>query len=158
MSVKRKIGWGLCARGWFTGVIPNFLQRKEPQHQTETTSFYTIFYNLNCGENGRIPVEEVPSRVNSTLLRRKFGVNSNSSEKGSEIRKKKSSLDNSYSILLRIVIGCTLAQCSFIITLLAVIPISEYMAGGTQNSSNNYLLVLIIDLAVGIYACILPIY
>ena len=29
-----------------------------------------------------------------------------------------------------------------ILMLLAVIPISEYMAGGIQNSSNNYLLVL----------------
>ena len=36
--------------------------------------------------------------------------------------------------------------------LLAVIPISEYMAGGIQNSSNNYLLVLIFDIAVG-YFC-----
>ena len=39
-----------------------------------------------------------------------------------------------------------------IIMLLAVIPISEYMAGDTQNSSNNYLLVLIFDIAVG-YFC-----
>ena len=39
-----------------------------------------------------------------------------------------------------------------IIMLLAVIPISEYMAGSTQNSSNNYLLVLIFNIAVG-YFC-----
>lgn len=39
-----------------------------------------------------------------------------------------------------------------IIMLFAVIPISEYMAGDTQNSSNNYLLVLIFDIAVG-YFC-----
>lgn len=39
-----------------------------------------------------------------------------------------------------------------IIMLFAVIPISEYMAGCTQNSSNNYLLVLIFDIAVG-YFC-----
>ena len=39
-----------------------------------------------------------------------------------------------------------------IIMLLAVIPISEYMAGDTQNSSNNYLLILIFDIAVG-YFC-----
>ena len=39
-----------------------------------------------------------------------------------------------------------------IIMLLAVIPISEYMAGDTQNSRNNYLLVLIFDIAVG-YFC-----
>ena len=39
-----------------------------------------------------------------------------------------------------------------IIMLLAVIPISEYMASDTQNASNNYLLVLIFDIAVG-YFC-----
>ena len=39
-----------------------------------------------------------------------------------------------------------------IIMLLAVIPSSEYMAGGIQKSSNNYLLVLIFDIAVG-YFC-----
>lgn len=39
-----------------------------------------------------------------------------------------------------------------IIMLLAVIPISEYMAEDTKNSSNNYLLVLIFDIAVG-YFC-----
>ena len=39
-----------------------------------------------------------------------------------------------------------------IIMLLTVIPISEYMAGDTQNSSNNYLLILIFDIAVG-YFC-----
>lgn len=39
-----------------------------------------------------------------------------------------------------------------IIMLLAVIPIIEYMVGDTQNSNNNYLLVLIFDIAVG-YFC-----
>ena len=38
------------------------------------------------------------------------------------------------------------------IMLLAVVPISEYMAGDTKNSNNNYLLVLIFDIAVG-YFC-----
>ena len=38
-----------------------------------------------------------------------------------------------------------------IIMLLAVIPISEYIAGGIQNSSNNYLLVLTFDIAVGYF-------
>ena len=38
------------------------------------------------------------------------------------------------------------------IMLFAVIPISEYMVCDTQNSSNNYLLVLIFDIAVG-YFC-----
>lgn len=46
--------------------------------QTEATSFYTTFYNLNWGDNGRIPVEEVANRVNSIL--EKFGGNSKSSE------------------------------------------------------------------------------
>lgn len=39
-----------------------------------------------------------------------------------------------------------------IIMLLAVIPIREYMARDTQNSNNNYLLVLIFYIAVG-YFC-----
>lgn len=39
-----------------------------------------------------------------------------------------------------------------IIMLLAVIPISEHMAEDTKNSNNNYLLVLIFDIAVG-YFC-----
>ena len=39
-----------------------------------------------------------------------------------------------------------------IIMLLAVIPISEYMAEDTKNSNNNYLLVLIFEIAVG-YFC-----
>lgn len=65
-----------------TKKLPNFLQGKEPQYQTEATSFHTTFYNLNWGENGRIPVEEVANRVNSTL--EKYPVNEESSEKGSE--------------------------------------------------------------------------
>lgn len=39
-----------------------------------------------------------------------------------------------------------------IIMLLAVIPICEYMAEDTKNSNNNYLLVLVFDIAVG-YFC-----
>ena len=39
-----------------------------------------------------------------------------------------------------------------IIMLLAVIPISEHMAGDTKNPNSNYLLVLIFDIAVG-YFC-----
>lgn len=55
----------------------HFLQGKEPQYQTEATSFYTTFYNLNWNENGRIPVEEVANRVNNTL--EKYPVNEESS-------------------------------------------------------------------------------
>ena len=47
--------------------LPNFLPGKEPQYQTEAISFYTTFYNLNWGQNGRIPVEEVANRVNNSL-------------------------------------------------------------------------------------------
>ena len=70
--------------------IPNFLLGKEPQYHTEAISFYTTFYNLNWGENGRIPVEEVAERVNRTGQKfgdssessvEKFGVNSKSSVK-----------------------------------------------------------------------------
>ena len=60
-----------------TEKLPNFLQGKKPQYQTEATSFYTTFYNLNWNENGRIPVEEVANRVNSTL--EKYPVNEESS-------------------------------------------------------------------------------
>ena len=78
-----------------TEKLPNFLQGKKPQYQTEATSFYTTFYNLNWNENGRIPVEEVANRVNSTLEKypvneecsvEKFGVNAEKfgvNEKGS---------------------------------------------------------------------------
>lgn len=62
-----------------TEKLPNFLQGKKPQYQTEATSFYTTFYNLNWNENGRIPVEEVANRVNSTL--EKYPVNKESSVK-----------------------------------------------------------------------------
>ena len=63
-----------------TEKLPNYLTGKEPQYQTEGTSFFTTFYNLNWDENGRIPVEEVANRVNSTLKKypvneEKFGVN-----------------------------------------------------------------------------------
>jgi len=75
---------------------------------TEASSFFTTFYNLNWGKNERIPVEEVVERVNSPLKKypaneessvEMFGVNSKSSvktfgdtqessEKGSEIIQK----------------------------------------------------------------------
>jgi len=62
-----KRGSGLRKMRELTEKLPNFLQGKEPQYQTEATSFYTTFYNLNWGDNGRMPVEEVANRVNSTL-------------------------------------------------------------------------------------------
>jgi len=80
-----------------TEKLPNFLPGREPYYQTEASSFFTTFYNLNWRKNGRIPIEEVAKRVNSTLEKspvneKKFGekqessvkafdVNDNSSEK-----------------------------------------------------------------------------
>ena len=72
-----KRGSGLRKMRELTEKLPNFLQGKEPQYQTEATSFYTTFYNLNWNESGRIPVEEVANRVNSTL--EKYPVNEESS-------------------------------------------------------------------------------
>lgn len=246
LDYMEKRGSGLRKMRELTEKLPNFLQGKEPQYQTEATSFYTTFYNLNWDENGRIPVEEVANRVNSTLEKypvneensvEKFGVNADKFRDTSETQKKVSktaqkiidlvisdpsiTADNMANkigvtkraiekisralgvwefwftkVQTRLVIGALLLnhkqnnkpmETSFIplfaiiavliiafllaslpqvnhktryrvlyaiaiIMLLAVIPISEYMAGGIQNSSNNYLLVLIFDIAVG-YFC-----
>lgn len=85
-----KRGSGLRKMRELTEKLPNFLPGKEPQYHTEAISFYTTFYNMNWGENGRIPVEEVAERVNSTSEKyhvssessvEKFGVNSKSSVK-----------------------------------------------------------------------------
>ena len=90
MDYMEKRGSGLRKMRELTEKLPNFLPGKEPQYQTEAISFYTTFYNLNWGKNGRIPVEEVANRVNSTLEKypvneetseEKFGVNAESSEK-----------------------------------------------------------------------------
>jgi ATP-dependent DNA helicase RecG len=95
LDYMEKRGSGLRKMRELTEKLPNFLQGKEPQYQTEATSFYTTFYNLNWDENGRIPVEEVANRVNSTLEKypvneecsvEKFGVNAEKfgvNEKGS---------------------------------------------------------------------------
>ena len=246
LDYMEKRGSGLRKMRELTEKLPNFLQGKEPQYQTEATSFYTTFYNLNWSEHGRIPVEEVANRVNSTLEKypvnkessvEKFGVNADKFRDTSETQKKVSktaqkiidlvisdpsiTADNMANkigvtkraieknikslrvwefwftkVQTRLVIGALLLnhkqnnkpmETSFIplfaiiavliiafllaslpqvnhktryrvlyaiaiIMLLAVIPISEYMAGGIQNSSNNYLLVLIFDIAVG-YFC-----
>ena len=70
---------GLRKMRELTEKLPNFLPGKEPRYKTEASSFFTTFYNLNWGENGRIPVEEVADRVNSTL--KKYPVNGEGSEK-----------------------------------------------------------------------------
>ena len=77
LDYMEKRGSGLRKMRELTEKLPNFLQGKEPQYQTEATSFYTTFYNLNWSEHGRIPVEEVANRVNSTL--EKYPVNEESS-------------------------------------------------------------------------------
>lgn len=86
LDYMEKRGSGLRKMRELTEKLPNFLQSKEPQYQTEAISFYTTFYNLNWGKNGRIPMEEVANRVNSTL--EKYLENEGSSEKGSEIIQK----------------------------------------------------------------------
>ena len=70
---------GLRKMRELTEKLPNFLPGKEPRYKTEASSFFTTFYNLNWGENGRIPVEEVADRVNNTL--KKYPVNEEDSEK-----------------------------------------------------------------------------
>lgn len=69
----------MVSPGAMTEKLPNFLPGKEPQYQTEAISFYTTFYNLNWGENGRIPIEEVANRVNSSL--EKYSIDEESSVK-----------------------------------------------------------------------------
>ena len=90
LDYMEKRGSGLRKMRELTEKLPNFLPGKEPQYQTEAISFYTTFYNLNWGENGRIPIEEVANKVNSTLEKypvneegtvEKFGINAESSEK-----------------------------------------------------------------------------
>ena len=90
LDYMEKRGSGLRKMRELTEKLPNFLPGKEPLYKTEASSFFTTFYNLNWGENGRISVEEVADRVNSTLKKypvnggaseKKFGVNEKSSEK-----------------------------------------------------------------------------
>ena len=98
LDYMEKRGSGLRKMRELTEKLPNFLPGKEPLYKTEASSFFTTFYNLNWGENGRISVEEVADRVNSTLKKypvnggaseRKFGVNAEKfgvNEKSSEKR------------------------------------------------------------------------
>lgn len=90
LDYMEKRGSGLRKMRELTEKLPNFLPGKEPHYKTEASSFFTTFYNLNWGENGRISVKEVADRVNSTLKKypvneecseRNFGVNDKSSEK-----------------------------------------------------------------------------
>lgn len=79
LDYMEKRGSGLRKMRELTEKLPNFLPGKEPLYKTEASSFFTTFYNLNWGENGRIPVEKVAERVNSTL--KKYPVNEEGSEK-----------------------------------------------------------------------------
>ena len=73
LDYMEKRGSGLRKMRELTEKLPNFLPSKEPCYKTEVFSFFTTFYNLNWNENGRIPVEKVANRVNSTL--EKYSVN-----------------------------------------------------------------------------------
>lgn len=79
LDYMEKRGSGLRKMRELTEKLPNFMPGKEPQYQTEAISFYTTFYNLNWGENGRIPIEEVANRVNSNL--EKYSIDEESSVK-----------------------------------------------------------------------------
>ena len=79
LDYMEKRGSGLRKMRELTEKLPNFLPGKEPQYQTEAISFYTTFHNLNWGENGRIPIEEVANRVNSSL--EKYSIDEESSVK-----------------------------------------------------------------------------
>ena len=79
LDYMEKRGSGLRKMRELTEKLPNFLPGKEPQYQTEAISFYTTFYNLNWGENGRIPIEEVANRVKSSLA--KYSIDEESSVK-----------------------------------------------------------------------------
>ena len=79
LDYMEKRGSGLRKMRELTEKLPNFLPGKEPLYKTEASSFFTTFYNLNWGENGRIPVEEVADRVNRTLG--KYPASEESSEK-----------------------------------------------------------------------------
>ena len=59
LDYMEKRGSGLRKMREQTEKLPNFLSGKEPLYKTEASSFFTTFYNLNWGENGRISVEEV---------------------------------------------------------------------------------------------------
>ena len=79
LDYMEKRGSGLRKMRELTEKLPNFLPGKEPHYKTEASSFFTTFYNLNWGENDRIPVEEVADRVNGAL--KKYPVNEDGSEK-----------------------------------------------------------------------------
>ena len=77
--------------------VKSWLKSVSAFANTEASSFFTTFYNLNWGKNERIPVEEVVERVNSPLKKypaneessvEKFGVNADKFGDTSETQKK----------------------------------------------------------------------
>ena len=56
--------------------VKSWLKSVSAFANTEASSFFTTFYNLNWGENARMSVEEVANRVNNTL--EKYPVNEKS--------------------------------------------------------------------------------
>ena len=115
LDYMEKRGSGLRKMRELTEKLPNFLPGKEPRYRTEASSFFTTFYNLNWGENGRIPVEEVADRVNSTFKKypvnedgseEKFGDSDKSSEKKfGEITKNKKSVGKTAQKIIDLVIS-----------------------------------------------------
>lgn len=73
LDYMEKRGSGLRKMRELTEKLPNFLKEKEPKYKTTSSTFYTTFYNLNWDENGRIPIDEVAARVNTS--EKNFGVN-----------------------------------------------------------------------------------
>ena len=67
LNYMEKRGSGLRKMRELTEKLPNFLPGKEPHYQTDASSFFTTFYNLNWGENGRIPIEKIADRVNNPI-------------------------------------------------------------------------------------------
>ena len=67
--------------------VKSWLKSVSAFANTEASSFFTTFYNLNWGKNERIPVEEVAERVNSPL--KKYPANEESSVENVRCKRQK---------------------------------------------------------------------
>lgn len=63
LNYMEKRGSGLRKMWELTEKLPNFIPGKKPKYQTEATSFYTTFFNLNWNKDGMVPMEEIASRA-----------------------------------------------------------------------------------------------
>lgn len=100
LDYMEKRGSGLRKMYELTEKLPNFLSGKEPRYNTEASSFFTTFYNLNWNRNGRIPVNVVADRANDNMhkkqprneeeMERKFGVSAKSSREKFGVNEKSS--------------------------------------------------------------------